>query len=107
MHVRRAEASDELLQHAQVALEAAVRADRSKPRAWIVPRPVDVERADDRFRIFLGITRPTNITLVHPSSKADEEEGTGRAIEVAEIRDHRQDPGAWEPELFELRAVIL
>ena len=46
MDVRCAEPGDQRGEQLEVALEAAVGADQQQPRSWIVPCPVDVERAD-------------------------------------------------------------
>ena len=53
-----------------------------------------------------GITRPTNITFVHPSSKSAASSWLGRAVEVAEVGNDRQHAGARESERLELLAVV-
>ena len=69
MDVRRGQPRDERVQHGEVALEAAVRADEQQPRPRVVIECDRRERRGSRLRTSCsGITRPTNIMFVIPSS---------------------------------------
>ncbi len=89
VHVRSAEGRDEFLQHRQVPFEAAVRADEQQARARVVPRAVDVERANDGLELLVW-NHPSDEHHVRPLVvKVCGQERARWSCEVAEAGHHR------------------
>ncbi len=102
-----ADAGDEVVQHRQVALEPAVRADQQQPRARVEPALVGVERPDEILDPLVG-DHPADKQHVHPVVV----EGAGlhevgRAGQVREVGDDRQDRGVGEAQPLEFDAIEL
>ena len=107
MNVGRADRRDEAVQHRQVALEAALRADEQQPRARIEPSLVSVKPADD---VLDPLVRddPADKQQVHPLVvEPPRQAPVRRPGEMREARYHRQHAGLWKAGRFELLAVEL
>src|SRR5262245_63445320 len=97
----------QLRQPGEITLESALRADDQQPRSSVEERLIRVEEANHVLDLLVGDHAADEHHIGPLVVELPRDQPSWTAIEVREIRYHRQDGGTWKAERLEVPTVEL